>query len=101
MSARHFLLIYDLAGDYLDRRGPLRPAHLALAQAAVARGELVLGGALTDPVDQAVLLFKGEGPEAAEAFARTDPYVLEGLVRAWKVRPWTTVVGPDALTKVT
>ena len=67
----------------------------------MGRGELVLGGALADPADQAVLLFKGAGPEAAEAFARADPYVANGLVRSWRVRPWTTVIGPDALTKVT
>lgn len=100
MSDRHYLLIYDLAADYLDRRGTYRVAHLELARAAVSRGELVLGGALADPSDQAVLLFKGEGPEAAEGFARVDPYVTEGLVITWKVRPWTTVVGPDALTHI-
>jgi hypothetical protein len=100
MSDRHYLLIYDLAPDYLDRRGDYRVRHLELARAAVARGELVLGGALADPADQAVLLFKGAGPEAAEAFACADPYVTEGLVTAWKVRLWTTVAGPDALTRI-
>ncbi|MDZ4777335.1 MAG: YciI-like protein [Alphaproteobacteria bacterium] len=101
MSDRHYLLIYDLAPDYLDRRGGYRVEHLELARAAVARGELVLGGALADPADQAVLLFKGEGPEAAEAFARADPYVTNDLVATWKVRPWTTVIGPGALTRIT
>ena len=92
----HFLLIYDLAEDYLERRGVYRGAHLALARAAVARGELLLGGALTDPVDGALLLFQGDGPEQAEAFARADPYVLNGLVREWRVRRWSTVVGQGA-----
>jgi len=100
MSDRHFLLLYDLAPDYLERRGTYRAAHLDLARAAVTRGELVLGGALAEPADQAVLLFRGAGPEAAEAFARSDPYVINGLVRSWKVRPWITVAGPDALTPV-
>ncbi len=100
MADKHFLLMYDLAPDYLERRAAFRAAHLGLAREAVARGELVLGGALAEPSDQSVLLFKGEGPEAAEAFAAADPYVANGLVRSWRVRQWTTVVGPEALTKV-
>jgi uncharacterized protein YciI len=97
---KHYLLIYDLAPDYLERRGPLRPVHLGLANAAVERGELLLGGALADPADGAVLLFQGETPAAAERFAREDPYVREGLVTRWRVRPWTTVVGPMASAPV-
>jgi len=97
---RHFLLIYDLADDYLERRGTLRAGHLALAWAAAERGELLLGGALAEPADTAMLLFAGDGPEAAEAFARADPYVTEGLVEAWRVRPWTTVVGENAAAPV-
>ncbi len=92
----HYLLIYDAAPDYAERRIPLRAAHLAHARAAVARGELVLGGALADPIDGAVLLFQGDSPAVAEAFARADPYVQSGLVHTWRVRPWTTVVGPMA-----
>jgi uncharacterized protein YciI len=97
----HFLLIYDLAPDYLDRRPEFRGVHLALAQAAVARGELLLGGALAEPVDQAVLLFAGEDAGVAEAFARDDPYVTNGLVTGWRVRPWMTVVGEGAAAPIT
>jgi uncharacterized protein YciI len=97
----HFLLFYDVVSDYVDRRAEFREEHLALARAAVARGELVLGGALADPVDGAVLLFRGESPAAAEAFAAVDPYVRNGLVTKWRVRKWTTVVGECASTKPT
>jgi len=92
----HYLLLYDYVSDIVERRGPHRAAHVAHARAAVEKGELVLGGALADPVDGAVLLFKGESPAAAEAFAQVDPYVLNGLVSRWRVREWTTVVGADA-----
>ena len=92
----HYLLIYQVRSDYVTARVAHRAEHLALAQAAVQRGELLLGGALADPVDGAVLLFQGDGPEAAEAFARADPYVRHGLVTQWQVRGWTTVVGPQA-----
>lgn len=96
----HFLLFYDTAPDYLQRRGEFRDQHLQLAWAAAGRGELLLGGALSDPVDGAVLLFQGEDASVAEAFARQDPYVLNGLVREWTVRAWTTVVGKTAATPV-
>ena len=92
----HYLLMYDVVDDYATRRVPLRAAHLGHARAAVARGELVLGGALANPPDAAILLFRGDSPAAAEAFAKADPYVVNGLVRSWRVREWTTVVGPGA-----
>jgi uncharacterized protein YciI len=96
----HFLLFYDLAADYLQRRADFRVAHLALAWEASARGELILGGALAEPVDGAVLLFQSDSPTVAERFAASDPYVRNGLVRAWRVRPWTTVVGETAAAPV-
>jgi uncharacterized protein YciI len=94
----HWLLFYDYVPDYLERRGAVRNAHLAHAMPYLDRGELVLGGALANPADGAVLLFRSEGPEAAEQFAEADPYVMRGLVTRWQVREWTTVVGADAAT---
>ena len=96
----HFLLFYEVANDYLERRPQFRGAHLKHAEAAVARGELVLGGALQDPIDTAVLLFSGPDKSVATRFAEEDPYVTNGLVKSWRVRPWTTVVGPTAATPV-
>jgi uncharacterized protein YciI len=92
----HYLLIYDLASDYLERRASFRAEHLKLAKEANERGELVLAGALADPADKAILMFQGESPAAAESFAKADPYVANGLVADWQVRAWTTVVGRDA-----
>lgn len=92
----HYLLFYDVVPGYVERRQPFRAQHLALAQAAHARGELVLGGALADPVDGAVLLFQGDSPAAAEAFVAADPYVQNGLVTRWRIREWTTVIGDNA-----
>jgi uncharacterized protein YciI len=97
---KHYLLFYELGPEYLDRRAGFRAAHLDLAWRAHQRDGLVLGGALADPVDGAVLLFKGDSSAAAEAFAREDPYVLNGLVRRWRVREWTTVVGESAASPI-
>jgi uncharacterized protein len=92
----HYLLFYDVVPDYVERRAAHRAEHLALGRAAAARGELVLGGALADPTDGAVLLFRGETPAVAERFAAADPYVRNGLVTRWRVRAWATVVGDGA-----
>ena len=97
---KHYLLFYDIVDDYMERRGELRGVHLEHAWRAKERGELVLAGALANPVDGTVLLFQGDSPAVAEAFARQDPYVTNGLVTKWWVREWTTVVGDGAATPV-
>lgn len=91
----YYALIYDLVPDYLDRRGGFREEHLGMAREAHARGELLLAGALADPADTALLVFRGEDGGAAERFAQADPYVRNGLVTRWRVRPWTVVVGGE------
>ena len=92
----HYLLMYDVVADYATRRAPLRAEHIRLARAAAGRGELVLGGAVGNPPESVALLFRGDSPAAAEAFAASDPYVTHGIVTRWRVREWTTVVGRDA-----
>ncbi|MGA6987624.1 MAG: YciI-like protein [Terriglobales bacterium] len=96
----HYLLFYEVGEDYVARRAEFRDAHLEKAWKASERGELVLGGALSNPVDGAVLLFKGDSPEVAEKFARADPYVTSGAVKRWHVREWKTVAGEDSATPI-
>ena len=92
----HWILFYDVVDDYVAKRAPFRAAHLELARRAFDRGELVLAGALADPADGAVLVFRGPSSQAAEAFAKADPYVTRGLVTRWRVRKGVTVVGDGA-----
>lgn len=89
----HHMLLYKTVENYIERRAPYRAEHLAYAGAAHSRGELILGGALGDPEDAAIMVFRGESPSAAEEFARNDPYVKAGLITEWSVRPWTVVIG--------
>lgn len=94
----HYLLFYDKVPDHAEREPPLVAAHLQYVFAAVARGELVLGGPLADPVDGAnVLLFRADSAATAEKFAVEDPYVVHGIVNRWWVRTWETVVGREAV----
>lgn len=89
----YYVLMYDYVENAVERRAPFREAHLALARAALERGELVLGGAFADPVDGALLVFRVDDAAKVEAFVKSDPYVEGGLVTSWRVRPWTVVLG--------
>jgi uncharacterized protein len=91
----YYALFYEVVDDFVARRGAYRDEHLRLAHEARARGELLLAGALADPADGALIVFQGESPAVAEAFARRDPYVKNGLVTKWRVRNWTVVVGNE------
>ncbi|MBZ5726353.1 MAG: YciI family protein [Acidobacteriia bacterium] len=93
----HYLLFYDVVDDFAARRAPYRREHLAHVAEALERGEIALAGALADPTDGAVIVFRGPSPEPAETFAKSDPYVANGLVTAWRVRKWATVAGDGAI----
>ncbi len=89
----YYLLIYKTVENYVEKRAPYRPEHLGYANAAHARGEIVMAGALAEPADSAIFVFKAESPALVENFARNDPYVKAGLIKEWSVRPWTVVIG--------
>ncbi len=92
----YYALFYHVVDGFVERRLPFREVHLAHARRAANRGELVLGGALAEPADTALIVFRGDSPDAARAFAEKDPYVRNGLVQRWEVRPWNVVVGSHA-----
>lgn len=89
----YYILFYKTVDNYIERRAPFRKEHLNLAQKAHQNGTLVLGGALADPADGAMLVFKGDSPKVAEDFVANDPYVKNGLILEWHVRRWTVVIG--------
>lgn len=88
----YYILFYKTVENYVERRRPYRSAHLAMARQAHKNGDLVMAGALEDPADEAVLIFKGDSPEIARQFAQNDPYVKHGLIKDWEVRAWNVVI---------
>ncbi|HSR13539.1 MAG TPA: YciI-like protein [Thermodesulfobacteriota bacterium] len=92
-----FVLFYELVDNFVARRAEFREEHLKLIDAAHRGGGLVLAGALMEPADRALLVFRSQDRSAAENFARKDPYVVNGLVTRWEVRPWAVVTGQDPL----
>jgi uncharacterized protein len=97
---KHYLLSYQLAPDYFERRSEFRAQHLQLAWEAADRGELLLGGVVGEPGESSLLLFFGESPDVAARFAQADPYVIHRLVTQWTVKPWLTVAGPNCATPI-
>lgn len=91
----YFILFYKTVDDYIEKRVPFRDEHLSLAQQAYKNGSLVMGGALADPADSAMLVFKGDSPNVAVEFAYSDPYVKNGLITDWHIRPWSVVIGNE------
>jgi uncharacterized protein len=89
---KYFALIYYVVDSFVSLRGPFREEHLRLVHEANHRGELLLAGALGDPADRALLVFYSQDRSVAEDFARSDPYVRNGLVTRWEVQPWAVVI---------
>lgn len=89
----HWLLTYDYVDDIATRRAPHRDAHLGLLRDLHESGALLMAGAVGEPIEGALLVFTAEEKAVVEEFVAQDPYVREGLVTAWQVRPWNVVVG--------
>ena len=88
--------LHYVVDGFVSRRTASREEHLQLVGKANRRGELLLAGALGDPVDRALLVFRTQDRSIAEDFARNDPYVVNGLVTRWEVQPWAVVIGNDS-----
>jgi uncharacterized protein len=88
-----YLLFYDYVPAMLTRRQPVRAAHLEHAGAYRDRGLLKIAGAYGETPEGAIFVF--EAPEAAaiEQFVNGDPYVANGLVTGWRVKPWNLAIG--------
>jgi len=89
----YFALLYDVVDDFVARRAIHRTEHLRLASEAHGHGELVLAGALGEPVDRALLVFRVTDRAVVERFVARDPYVTSGLVTQWTIEPWAVVIG--------
>jgi hypothetical protein len=87
-----FALIYEYVPDVLERRAPVREAHLALLRDLHSRGVVVMAGATGDPVDGALIVFRSATAQAAHEFMAVDPYGAAELVASARVVPWSVSV---------
>ena len=80
------ILFYKTDDNYVERRKPFRANHLGMVRQGLKDGSLIMGGALANPADEAIIVFADKA--SAETFVANDPYVKNGLIKEWSIRPW-------------
>lgn len=81
-----FVVIGSSAGKSRDEIMAIYSRHKAFLDEFVGRGEVVGVGPFTDSGGGNMALFRRR--EAAEAFVRSDPFLLEGAVSAYQIKDW-------------
>jgi uncharacterized protein YciI len=87
---QRYVLFYESAADVMSKAPPVYPRHLARLKEYRDRGDLLLVGTFSDPQAEGSMAVFGSR-EAAEEFVRDDPFVNEGVVKAWTLREWDEV----------
>jgi uncharacterized protein YciI len=86
-----YVLFYDSADDVARKAPGYFPAHRARIDAFQRTGELLMIGTFGNPQDEgSMAVFTSR--ETAEQFAKDDPFVLGGVVRAWHIREWNEIL---------
>jgi len=86
-----YVLSYESPADLdMEKVGAHFAAHQARWKEFQELGTLLLIGPFADPRDGAMAVFTTQ--EAAEEFAATDPFVLNGVVAAWTIKAWNEVL---------
>jgi uncharacterized protein YciI len=78
------VLIGEGAGAPRETIMAVYPRHKAVVDAYKARNEIVGIGPFVDGGNMGIFRTR----EAAEAFAKEDPFILEGLIRSFVIREW-------------
>jgi uncharacterized protein len=78
------VVIGESSGATMERIMEVYPRHKAVVEGFVARGDVIGIGPFADRGNMAIFRSR----EAAEAFVTQDPFVLEGVVKAYTIRDW-------------
>jgi uncharacterized protein YciI len=78
------VVIGESSGASMEAIMAVYPRHKAVVEGFKARGEVIGIGPFADRGNMAIFRSR----EAAEAFAREDPFVLEGMVKSYVIRDW-------------
>ena len=86
-----YVMTYRAVEDFLPMARENGPAHVARLHEFRDRGVLLMVGTFDEPMNgDAMGVFTTR--EAAEEFIAGDPFVLNGVVASWTVRPWNEVL---------
>jgi hypothetical protein len=87
------VMTYRAVEDFLPLAQQHYPAHAARVQEFAGRGDLLMVGTFDEPMDGSAMgVFTSRA--AAEEFIAGDPFVLNGVVAEWSLRPWDEVLQP-------
>lgn len=80
---------YESLDDAIAKVPDIVAAHIARSKELHARGTLLMaGGFLNNPQEPLSAMAIHTTHEAAEEFAKGDPFVQKGVVRTWYIREW-------------
>jgi uncharacterized protein len=79
-----FVVIGESSGVSMDAIRAVYPRHKAVVDAFVEKGEVIGIGPFADLGNMAIFRTR----EAAEAFSKQDPFILEGVVKSVVIREW-------------
>ena len=79
-----YVVIGESGGASRDEIMAVYPRHKVVVDEFVERGDVIGIGPFGDGGNMAI--FRSE--DAARAFVQQDPFILEGLVASFAVRPW-------------
>lgn len=96
IQAKLYVLQYDYVENALEKRQPHRQAHLALINKEVEKGNVVLAGAVDNPPTGGLLILRNLTRENIEQLVKQDPYVINGVVKKYSIKPYMAITG-DAL----
>jgi uncharacterized protein len=85
------VVIGESSGASRDVVMAVYPRHKAVVDKFMAQGVVIGIGPFTDGGNMAI--FKTR--EAAEAFSREDPFILEGLVKSFVIKEWRDSLLPE------
>lgn len=88
------ILQYQYVPDILEKRAPFRAEHIAGAKAGAEEGKIVFAGAFGDQPEGALFIFKDSSEADVKSFVQADPYVKNGLVPSFTIKPYAVVVAP-------
>lgn len=88
-----FAVFTHFVENAAEKRAPHREAHLAHLRELHEKGALLMGGALQNPMDSGLLIFRAESAEEIEAALANDSYAKNGIWTKIVVREWSVVVG--------
>jgi hypothetical protein len=78
------VIIGESSGASMEAIMAVYPRHKAVVEAFIARGEVIGIGPFADRGNMGIFRSR----EAAEAFAKQDPFILEGLVKSFVIKDW-------------